>query len=894
MTVHPFRVAAAALISTTWLSVVPSLVCAQTPPAPQSKWYLAEGATGSYFEEEILIGNPNATAADIRITFLRPGGGTPATESFTMAATSRRTVRVNALPGLANEPALSAVVECTNGLDIVVERSMYWANGTKRGGHNSPGVAAPAPRWFLAEGSTGFFDTFVLIANPDPAKGADMRVTFLKADGTTVAFPPFTVPPSARTNIWVNAEVPALANAPFSTIVESTNGTEVFVERAMYFGGSPWEGGHESLGVTAASKNWFFGEGFTTNTPSLAFDTFLLLSNPGAKPATATVTFLLEGGEPLVKTYALLPTSRQNVWVDLIPDRNGVMAAAPFSIGVESDEPIVAERAMYWGPLGNWLDAHNTPGLTTTALKWAFAEGAEDGLDPTGLQFDSYFLVANTAATPLELRATFVREDATGIVRTFSIPPTSRFTLNTGLFPELSNQRFATFLESTNGVAFAAERAMYWGTGLFGGHGSTGTPWTGPIATPPAPPTPLVSGVLPASGPTTGGTAVTISGTNFRAGSTVTFGGAPATGVVVLNATTIRAVTPARPAGAVDLVVVAGSASTTLANGFTYAVTAPTISAVQPATGPTTGGTTVTIAGINLDSVTGVSIGGVSASSVTVVDAATVRAVTAPHAAGSVDVSVTTSTGSSALAAGAFTYVRASAADSVLAFGDSVTYGTTSRLVTDVNGTFLYIDRTLRVPQPYPASLFTRLSALYSSQAFAVQNSGLPGECASYVGCSGTASAGVTRLPTTITPLQDLVIVLEGVNDLNHADPPDFERIIRNLRTMIQSAKGAGKAVMLGTLTPVKPGEDLVASGCTGGLCYRADPEAIAELNGRIRGLAAEQSVVLVDFEKAFGSDASLLSADGLHPNQAGYDRMAQRVFESMQANFETRPPIVP
>ena len=124
---------------------------------------------------------------------------------------------------------------------------------------------------------------------------------------------------------------------------------------------------------------------------------------------------------------------------------------------------------------------------------------------------------------------------------------------------------------------------------------------------------------------------------------------------------------------------------------------------------------------------------------------------------------------------------------------------------------------------------------------------------------------------------------------------------------MVQSAKGAGKAVMLGTLTPVKEGEDLLANKCSGDLCWRADPVAIASLNGQIRSLAASERlacpaalpncVVLVDFERAFNLSPdyrNLLSPDGLHPNEAGYSVMAQKALEVIQASFETVPPIVP
>jgi hypothetical protein len=62
-----------------------------------------------------------------------------------------------------------------------------------------------------------------------------------------------------------------------------------------------------------------------------------------------------------------------------------------------------------------------------------------------------------------------------------------------------------------------------------------------------------VTGVAPTSGPDTGGTSVTITGTGFDSGVTnVTFGGTAATGVTFVNATTITATTPAHAAGAVE------------------------------------------------------------------------------------------------------------------------------------------------------------------------------------------------------------------------------------------------------------------------------------------------------------------------------------------------------
>ena len=61
-----------------------------------------------------------------------------------------------------------------------------------------------------------------------------------------------------------------------------------------------------------------------------------------------------------------------------------------------------------------------------------------------------------------------------------------------------------------------------------------------------APPAPAVTSLSPAAGPVTGGTVVTITGTNFQNGATVTFGDAAAASVTVTSATRITAIAPRR------------------------------------------------------------------------------------------------------------------------------------------------------------------------------------------------------------------------------------------------------------------------------------------------------------------------------------------------------------
>ena len=167
---------------------------------------------------------------------------------------------------------------------------------------------------------------------------------------------------------------------------------------------------------------------------------------------------------------------------------------------------------------------------------------------------------------------------------------------------------------------------------------------------------PTVSGVSPNTGPAAGGTGVTITGTNFAAGATVTFGGTAATNVVVVSATQITATTPAHAAGAVTVTVTnPDTQSGSLSNGFTY-LAAPTVSSVTPKSGPVGGGTGVTITGASFASGTTVTFGGTAATSVAVVSAAQITATTPAHAAGAVTVTVTNPDTQSGSLANGFTF----------------------------------------------------------------------------------------------------------------------------------------------------------------------------------------------------------------------------------------------
>lgn len=166
----------------------------------------------------------------------------------------------------------------------------------------------------------------------------------------------------------------------------------------------------------------------------------------------------------------------------------------------------------------------------------------------------------------------------------------------------------------------------------------------------------IITGLVPDNGPESGGTIVTITGTNFLGSSGVTFDGIPGA-FVVDSDTQITVTTPAHAPGPVDVVVL-GPEGASLPATFTYT---PLIAVtdIDPNFGPLVGGTAVDIFGVCFTGATGVTFDGIAGTSFTVVDDAHITVVSPPHAAGAVDVVISGSVicGGDATVTDGFTYV---------------------------------------------------------------------------------------------------------------------------------------------------------------------------------------------------------------------------------------------
>jgi lysophospholipase L1-like esterase len=197
-----------------------------------------------------------------------------------------------------------------------------------------------------------------------------------------------------------------------------------------------------------------------------------------------------------------------------------------------------------------------------------------------------------------------------------------------------------------------------------------------------------------------------------------------------------------------------------------------------------------------------------------------------------------------------------------LAFGDSLTEGKTAL----ASGVLM-----LTLPDAYTFKLQDLLARRYTTQAFSVVNEGLGGE---------STLQGKRRLPGTLASLQpEVVLLMEGANDLLAFGNNGVRDAIDNLGDMISLGQSAGARVLIATLPPQRP-DSLRGTAAA----------VVPAFNDGIRHIAAQQNAVLVDVFAAFRGDLSLVGPDGLHLNELGYQRIAEAFFDVIRTRFELTP----
>lgn len=194
-----------------------------------------------------------------------------------------------------------------------------------------------------------------------------------------------------------------------------------------------------------------------------------------------------------------------------------------------------------------------------------------------------------------------------------------------------------------------------------------------------------------------------------------------------------------------------------------------------------------------------------------------------------------------------------------LAFGDSLTEGAG--------------DDEEREEKGYPP----RLESLLVERGVdaTVENHGLGGE---------TTAAGLTRLDEVLLGGGDVLLLMEGTNDISRRISEETVRF--NLSEMARKAEAQGLSTVYATVAPRLPTANTDGSN-----------RATARLAGQIRDVAWAEGRPLADPFEVFITSPNVFQelyvgdTDRLHPNAAGYDRLSE-VFADVLTGVDSVAPV--
>jgi hypothetical protein len=320
--------------------------------APLANWYFAEGTTLPGFDQYITVLNPQAAQANLTFRYMVEGQGEVVKE-VTVNAGSRGTFK--AIDHVGANKNISLAVESDRA--VVAERPMYFVysglgNYAWTGGHDVVGASALATDANFAEGTTrAGFEEWLCIQNPGSSAITVDATYYLGAGQGAPVHKSYSVPAKQRRTVSVNQAI-----GPDKDVSVSLHSDDGFVaERPMYFNyHGAWDGGHDVIGASPTTTA-LFAEGYT----GAGFEEWLCIQNAGTPEAYITVTYYPEGGAPITRAHVVAPGSRYTIDVNADAGANQSISAR-----VDSDQPVLVERPMYFNFQGKWTGGHDVAGYT--------------------------------------------------------------------------------------------------------------------------------------------------------------------------------------------------------------------------------------------------------------------------------------------------------------------------------------------------------------------------------------------------------------------------------------------------------------------------------------------------------------------------------------------------
>ncbi|MQA99076.1 MAG: hypothetical protein GEU78_02075 [Actinobacteria bacterium] len=312
--------------------------CSRTAAA---RWYFAAGSSVLTADDRLLIHNPFPEDAVIGVVFVTPDGESSPANASDLAIPAGKSLMLRVNDFVTAERLLSAIVTADRGRVVAWRLMLEQPDALPEGVVSTLGAKGPAATWYFPAGHVqpGVREV-ISVLNPTDRE-ALVTVSLATRSGAVQprGLAEVRIPSHTSAAFSLPAKVgPKQANVGgASAIVAAQNNVAIVAERTAYYSTSTLRGIESEVGARTTSTGW----ALPPLAPDAATDRLSLL-NPGAEPASISVTLYGPDSEPLqpkqLQGVRLSPGLRGELALDDIEGAGHMVAV------VTSSQPVVAER----------------------------------------------------------------------------------------------------------------------------------------------------------------------------------------------------------------------------------------------------------------------------------------------------------------------------------------------------------------------------------------------------------------------------------------------------------------------------------------------------------------------------------------------------------------------
>ena len=305
-----------------------------------SSWYFAEGVTTRDAGEVLLALNPFPDDAVVDIVFSTEEGTVSPQALTGLLVRGQALTLINVGDFVQRRESVSARLVARTGRLVVSRIQTFDGSAGRKGISVGLGAAAPGPVWYFPEGlvADGLGERF-LVYNPG-ATEAQVELSLALDSGEAEPIR-LTIPRESRLAVNAAEESRIPKNVPHAVTVRSVEGPEVVVERAVDgVAPSGRTGMSIALGARLPALRWATASGAADDT----MDQWVIVQNPGTRPARVTLNLLAEGNTVPVGNFSaveVLPGQRRALHV------NDALKRPAVPVLLTSTQEVVVERAVY-------------------------------------------------------------------------------------------------------------------------------------------------------------------------------------------------------------------------------------------------------------------------------------------------------------------------------------------------------------------------------------------------------------------------------------------------------------------------------------------------------------------------------------------------------------------